>query len=62
MKLWIARDKCGDLGLYGSRPTLSVTATTWNKVYCSFISINSGLFPEVTFENSPKEIEFKLVK
>ena len=27
-----------------------------------FINIDSRLFPEVTFENSPQEVELKLVK
>lgn len=45
MKMWIARDKCGDLGLYGSKPVLSSTHTAWNKYYYFFIAIESELFP-----------------
>jgi len=55
--MWIARDKCGDLGIYGSKPTLSRTGTTWNKPHCSFISIDKTQYTEITFENSPQKIE-----
>ena len=60
MKLWIARDKCGNLGLYGSKPMLSSTCTAWNKFYCSFVAIDSKSFLSVTFENSPQEVTITL--
>lgn len=55
--MWIARDKCGDIGIYGNKPTLSRTGTTWNKPYCDFISIDKTQYTEITFENSPQKIE-----
>ena len=58
MKLWIARDKSGLLCLYDKKPTFDgdywVSSDSW-----SFLDLE--YFPEVTFENSPKEIELKLV-
>lgn len=60
-KLWIARDKNGSLFLYNKKPT---------KLTDMFISgghgfhtiIDSELFPEVTWENSPQQVELKLIK
>lgn len=59
MKLWIARDKDGSLCLYYEEPY---------KCRGFFLcDMNNGmwldrtLFPEVTFENSPQEVELKLV-
>ncbi len=66
MKLWVARDNDGTLKLH----------FTWPYRYCDHyksyygtidetidgIMIDDKLFPEVTFENSPKEVEIKLVK
>lgn len=65
MKLWIARDKDGKLYLYKTKPWKRVNAIyLCNEFDCddSFINIDSDLFPEVTFENSPQEVELKLVK
>ena len=68
MKLWIARDKDGGLYLYNYKPcknetlerfTCSIKSNgEWSEEY----ELNSYLFPEVTFENSPMEVELKLVK
>jgi hypothetical protein len=59
MKLWIARDKDGYLAIYKKEPKLVI-----NQVWVGGCSIwlSSNDFPEVTFENSPKEIELKLVE
>ena len=64
MKLWIARDNDGSLYLYDQRPVLN---TLINEVWeCTkfgnWYDIDNSLFPEVTFENSPQQIELKLVK
>lgn len=68
MKLWIARDGDGSLYLYDYEPcknkilrrfTCSINPNgEWSEEY----ELNSNLFPEVTFENSPQEVELKLVK
>ena len=62
MKLWIARDQNGDLFLYPNKPDRYVT-----EYYVFFNgddwwNIDSDLFPEVTFENSPMEVELKLIE
>ena len=69
MKLWIARDKGTDiLWVFDKPPVLrdknvesepSWFVMTENDVYSVLLS--HYLFPEVTFENSPQEIEVKLV-
>lgn len=62
MKFWIARDKDNDLYLYPSKPRKGDYRFTCGYVYEDYINLNSDLFPEVTFENSPQEVELKLVK
>ena len=62
MKLWIARDQNGDLFLYPIKPDRYVT-----EYYVFFNgddwwNIDSDLFPEVTFENSPMEVELVIKK
>lgn len=49
MKLWIARDKYGSLHLFKNMGGWYIG------------EIERNLFPEVTFENSPQQIEIKLV-
>ena len=57
MKMWIARDKCGGLFLYDSKPYRDNNQYKINEGL--FMGING--FPEVTFENSPMEVELKLI-
>lgn len=69
MKLWIARDKDTNLlWVFDKPPVLKYKningESSWfemteNGAYS--ILLSSYLFPEVTFENSPQEIEVKLV-
>lgn len=58
MKLWIARDKSGFLHLHEEKPTLDGEYWLSNG---SWTFIDLEYFPEVTFENSPQEVELKLV-
>ena len=63
MKYWIARDDDMELYLYNEQPRLNrmhiwSVSTECGKSY----RLDSDLFPEVTFENSPQEVELKLVK
>ena len=60
MKLWIARDRSGILRIYYNQPKVNrkTQEITSNGEYYE-ISINS--FPEVTFENSPQQIELHLL-
>lgn len=61
MKAWVARDKNGGLYLYSGKPEKEDT--------CFFeigdsdsMALNNKLFPNVTFENSPQEVEIRLKK
>ena len=62
MKLWIARDKNG-LFLYAKKPMFFEGL---NEFGCmigeEFYELPSNWLPEVTFENSPQEVELKLIK
>lgn len=63
-KLWAAHDK-GDnahaVWLYSKKPKLNAT----NDGYCSSLKdmqgcVDESFIPELTFENSPKEIEITI--
>ena len=60
MKLWIARDLDGTLGLLDGDKPKPILGEWMPKN--NYYSIDSRLFPEVTFENSPQLVELKLVK
>ena len=57
--MWIARDKDGLLYLHIEKP-MRVRSFFINDSNRS-IWIDKELFPEVTFGNSPQEVELKLV-
>lgn len=60
MKLWIARDIEGDkLHLFPGEPHFKLF---WWNYQNQKIEIDKNMFPEVTFENSPQQVELKLVK
>ena len=62
MGLFITRNKKGWLLLHSTKPR-------YNKKHDAWISTNipthlykdNDVFPEVTFENSPREVELKLI-
>ena len=61
--LWIARDENGGLYLYNNKP---ITQIFGKEIFFksndgdnSEIKIDSNLYPEVTFENSPQQLEIK---
>jgi hypothetical protein len=60
MEIWIARDKSGTLALHESEPYYSF-GVYWHNCNQEFY-LDSELFPEVTYENSPQKVEIKLVK
>ena len=60
MKLHIARDLDGTLCLYKSKPYLDMY-NDWDSDDDYFV-IDNSQFPEVTFENSPQEVELKVVE
>lgn len=57
MKLWIARDKNNSLGLYTVEPTLYDNKYYDGTYGSQMIDLDENLFPEVTFENSPQQVE-----
>lgn len=59
MKLWIARNKGGMIALHYCKPQLYASCD-----WCSgrTMWLDSNQFPEVTFENSPQQVEIKLIK
>ena len=64
MKFWIARDQGirdteGALFLYVNKPFSTGGIWYGGEV---FYTIDNRLFPEVTFENSPMEVELKLIE
>lgn len=65
MKLWIARDYDKELCLYKTKPWKRENTDYHNNEFdCDddFMIIDSESFPEVTFENSPQQVEIKLIK
>jgi hypothetical protein len=68
MKMYIARDEDGRLNLFDEKPKKFVplysSRCVWTvpRGYFNHIMLSPKLFPEVTFENSPKEVELKLIE
>lgn len=67
MKFWIARDKDDFLCLYSKEPKLSeeidgVWVSGQYGMPVEVITLPSKMFSEVTFENSPQELELNLIK
>ena len=58
MKMYIARDDSQDICLHTERPRL--LNGYWNSD--NFFMLEKSDFPEVTFENSPMEVELKLIE
>lgn len=64
LKLWIARDKDGELYIFETKPDLDIDMfqNCLMEDYNWFEKIPDHWFPGVTFENSPQEVELKLVE
>lgn len=66
MKLYIARDKNGKLFLFEEYPIkkddIFYPTTDTNGKFTYFRSMPKNLFPEITFENSPQQVELKLLE
>lgn len=69
MKMWIARDKVGigrgfapKLAMYENKPFQSDIKE--GMFFCEgrYVILHSRYFPEVTFENSPMEVELVIKK
>ena len=67
MKMWICRDKDGLLHLeFTDKPpfkSINERTVVWesNSEWGS-VELDRTSFPEVTFENSPMEVELKLIE
>ena len=61
MKMWIARDTDNHLYLYESKPSYMGNGH-YGSLLGEMIGIDDNAFPEVTFGNSPKEVELKLIE
>ena len=55
-KIWIARDKCGTLSLFEDKPELDEDVFTSYSL-SGRILLNKDSHSEITFENSPQQIE-----
>ncbi len=62
MKFWIARDLSEELILYKEQPSYNNKLKMWIGGGLPVGKLTGYSFPEVTFENSPQEVELKLVK
>ena len=63
MKLWIARDDNDDsLWGYDKEPIRNGVDFACSSDSNMMFQIPRVLFPEVTFENSPQQVEIKLIK
>lgn len=60
MKFWIARDEDEMLYLYSKKPTKNEKNGCFDEVI-PLIDINKNDFSEVTWKNSPQEVEIKLI-
>ena len=62
MKMWIARDECGLLSLHNTKPKKFYEECIGYTWIGRSMALPMSLYPEVTFENSPKEVELKLIE
>lgn len=63
MKIWIARDSNGELWAYDHKPIKKdgIFQSDFELDKCFAFELPEFLLNEVTFENSPKEVELKLI-
>lgn len=65
LSVWIARDKDGEISIYKNKPWKRENEMYHNGEFDSddyYINIDKELYPEITWENSPKEFELKAVE
>lgn len=62
MKLWIARNKSKVIKLFTIKPEYNSISDEWKGYDFEEIELSILNFPEVTFENSPQQVEIKLIK
>lgn len=62
MKLWIARTPLGTLSLHNVYPKYITDEQDSCWINGHVLYLDDYFFPEVTFENSPMEVELKLIE
>lgn len=65
LSVWIARDKDGEISIYKNKPWKRENEPYHNGEFDSddyYINIDKELYPEITWENSPKEFNLKEVE
>ena len=70
LSVWIARRKSGNLYLFFEKPYITDNSQRWHivKDYNNTTLVDTGIkidktkYPEITWENSPKEFELKAVE
>ncbi len=70
LSVWIARRKSGNLYLFFEKPHITDNSQRWHivKDYNNTTLVDTGIkidktkYPEITWENSPKEFELKAVE
>ena len=60
--MWISRNKTGIVHLFLNRPILKPNGEEWCDEREFDLLLDHEDFPEVTFENSPMEVELNLKK
>lgn len=55
---WITRDKDHSLWLFSDKPSKSIGGEMWIPAddSCECFPLDSGYFPDLTYENSPREV------
>ena len=62
MEFWIARNENGTLEIFKEKPYITIECE-WFAEGEEYLNIyDEDSFPEVTFENSPKKVEIKLIE
>lgn len=62
MELWIARDKNGQLNLYTYEPFKGPEDRFYKSLpNAVYMPINPYLYPEITWENSPKKVKAEVI-
>lgn len=59
--MWVARDKDGELYLYSLKPIKGDKHFVCNTFNSEYMQLDSDILSEVTWENSPVEIEIRPV-
>ena len=60
MKLWTARSLDNSVLLCTEKMSFDNQFKEWGSYYGSFLRLPEEWFPELTFENSPQEVELSL--